>query len=417
MRYPQRLIGLAIFITISASLAAEQIKGTVTNGTTGKPGAGEEVVLLSHAGGGMNQVGQTKADAQGRFSINVPDPEAQHLLRVNHQGVNYSQSVPPGTPTADITVFDTAKLVPSITEDARVYRLQTENGQLEVEATYTLRNESTPPRTKTGDETYEVEIPAGAQLVDVSASSGPNGMPVPASPVPTGKQNRYAIVFPIRPGQSRIYVSYKLPYSGSYEFNFAPDSQLSELGVLLPKSMQFKGLSRTFAQDNDETGLAVFFAKNVSAHEQVKFSVSGEGVAPREAQGGGAPQAGPESGPPPPSGTRSSAIWFVVAGMIIVVVGGAFWLWRRSRATTSAVVTRSNGRNKASGRQQAPRRSTAEPVRAASGSFDTVLDALKDELFQLEKDRLDGKVAAEDYTRLKAGLDALIRRHLRKAAQ
>jgi hypothetical protein len=416
LRYPQRLVGLVIFVAISASLAAEQITGTVTNGTTSKPGAGEEVVLLSHAGGGMNQVGQAKADAQGRFSINVPDPEAQHLLRVNHQGVNYSQSVPPGTATADITIFDAAKKVPSINEDARVYRLQTENGHLEVLATYNVHNESTPPRTKMGDETYEVEIPAGAQLVDISAS-GPGGMPVPASPVPTGKQNRYAIVFPIRPGQSKLYVSYKLPYSGSYEFNFSPDSELSELGVLLPKSMQFNGLSRTFAQDNDEEGLAVYFAKSVPAHEQVRFSVSGEGIAPREAQGGSAPEGGPESGgPPPPSGTRSSAIWFVVAGMIIVVVGGGYWLWRRSRAMPSGVMARSNGKNKTSGRQQAPRRSTAEPARAGSGSSDTVLDALKDELFQLEKDRLDGKVAAEDYTRLKAGLDALIRRHLKKAA-
>jgi hypothetical protein len=64
------------------------------------------------------------------------------------------------------------------------------------------------------------------------------------------------------------------------------------------------------------------------------------------------------------------------------------------------------------GRAQA---NAATPGSAASQ--DSVLDALKDELFQLEKDRLDGKVSAEDHSRLKAGLDALIRRHLKKAGQ
>jgi hypothetical protein len=44
-----------------------------------------------------------------------------------------------------------------------------------------------------------------------------------------------------------------------------------------------------------------------------------------------------------------------------------------------------------------------------------VLDALKDELFQLERDRLDGRVTQEDYVNLKAGLDAMIRRQLKKS--
>src|SRR4029077_10056781 len=119
--------------------------------------------------------------------------------------------------------------------------------------------------------------------------------------------NRYALVFPIRPGQSQFHVLYKAPYNGSYEFEFKPDSQLSELGVLLPKSMQFTGLSPSFAHDADEAGLAVYFAKNVPAHGQVKFSVAGEGVAPREAQAGGesAPSAS-ASGAPAEGGKTGS---------------------------------------------------------------------------------------------------------------
>ena len=397
--------------------SAAEITGTVTNGTIGKPAAGVEVVLLSHAGNSMDEVGKTTTDPQGQFRINVPDPDSQHLLRVTHQGVNYSQNVTPGTASADITIFDSARQVAGIFEEARVYRLQTDNGQLEVKANYNLRNESTPPRTKMGDETYEVELPAGAQLIDASAA-GPGGMALPTSPVPTGKKNRYALAFPIRPGRSEVIVNYRVPYNGSYEFSLTPDSQLSEVGVLLPKSMQLNGLTRNFSRDpNDEEGLAVFFTKDVPAHEQVRFSVSGQGAAPREAQGGGVPQSS-SSAAEHPATTHSNAIWYVLAGMVIIIAGGGFWLWRRAgSANMSGAVRSTVPAKKASAKPQTAPRTTPEALRGGAAAPDTVLEALKDELFQLEKDRLEGKVSPEDHAKLKAGLDALIRRHLKKSGQ
>ncbi len=42
-----------------------------------------------------------------------------------------------------------------------------------------------------------------------------------------------------------------------------------------------------------------------------------------------------------------------------------------------------------------------------------MLDALKDELFQLETDRLNGKISEKDYEATKAGLDALFRRQMK----
>ncbi|HEY7405171.1 MAG TPA: hypothetical protein VIB39_16720 [Candidatus Angelobacter sp.] len=403
-----RIAAFAICWSVSASLFAAQISGTVTNGTTNNPAAGNEVVLLS-LDGGMNEVSRATSDSQGHFTIDVPDAGAAHLLRVNFQGVNYFSSVPPGSAAADITIYNSAKQVEGIFEDARVFRMQTEQGQLEVSVAYTLRNESQPPRTKMDLETFTIDLPEGAQLLDATATA-PGGMPVAASPTPTGKKNGYALVFPIRPGQTRFQVLYKMPYSGSYEFSFAPDSQLSELGVLLPKSMRFTGISRSFSQDADEAGLAVFFLKNVAAHEPVRFSVAGEGVAPREAQGGEAAPAPPANTPSAETAnTQSNAFWYALAGMIVLVAGGAIWLWRRSARPPEDQGRKRNTKVQA-GRSEDRFVQTADPQ-------ESMLDVLKDELFQLEQDRLDGKISAEEYEKSKAGLDALIRRQLKKTGQ
>lgn len=400
-----RIAALVFCWSVSAGMFAAQLNGTITNGTTGKPSAGTEVVLLS-LDGGMNEAARTTSDRQGRFSIDVPDAGEPHLLRVNYQGVGYFSTVAPGSGVVDITVYDSAKHVEGIFEDARVFRLQAERGELEVSVAYTLRNESQPPRTKMDTETFTVNLPKGAQLLDASATA-PGGMPVAASPAPTGKNNGYALAFPIRPGQTLFRVLYKMPYSGSYEFDFAPDSQLSELGVLLPKSMQFTGLSRQFSQDADEAGLAVFFVKNVAAHEQMRFSVAGEGVAPREAAGGEPVPAPSASTSPADTGNaRSSPLWYVLGGMIIIVAGGGFWLWRRAAGSSPE-------KSRSTKRQAKAKRFAG--VASADDSHETMLNALKDELFQLERDRLDGKLSAEEYQKSKAGLEALIRRQIKKS--
>ncbi len=95
--------------------------------------------------------------------------------------------------------------------------------------------------------------------------------------------------YPLRPGETQFRINYKVPYSGSFDFTVSPKPLLAELGVILPKSMKL--MATGFTQDNDEAGMSVFFTKDVSASQPVKFSVSGEGVAPREAQEPPAPDA------------------------------------------------------------------------------------------------------------------------------
>jgi hypothetical protein len=400
LRYCQKIAQITLCLLASVSGFAAQITGTVTNGTTNKPSSGDEVALLSLAGG-MDEVAKTKTDAQGHFTLNVPDEGVPHLVRISRQSVQYFKAAPPGTTTADVTVYDAATQLDNVVTDARVFRLQASGRSLDVSDLYMVTNESQPPRSRIGNQTFAVTLPDGAEFTEASLT-GPSGMPLAVTPVPSGVKNRYAFDFPIRPGKTKFEVFYKLPYSGQYEFSITPETQLNELGVLLPKSMKFTGVSSGFAQDSDEAGMAVFFAKNVVPNQQVKFAVSGEGLAANSSDA--QPAAGNIT--PVQSSSGSSTRDMQIAGTIIfLILVGAFILWRMIAARRAEPDSKSA--------RIAPRPRALVPGLQEKPVGD-MLEVLKDELFQLETDRLNGKISQEEYDRTKAGLDTLFRRQIKK---
>jgi hypothetical protein len=406
---------------LSTSLFAAKINGKVTNGTTNKLSAGDDVVLLSLAGG-MQETAQTKTDSKGEFSLDVPDETVQHLIRVAHQRVNYFHAVPQGTTTAEVTVYDSAKKVNNLIGEGRVFRVQVADGQqLQVSEMHILRNESQPPRTWMSDRTFEVVLPEGATLQEGMAA-GPGGMPVTSSPVPTGVSNHYAFIFPIRPGRSQLQVTYKLPYNGSHEFTVSPDIPLAEFGVMLPKGMRFTPMGESFSPASDESGMTVFVAKSISPGQLLKFSLAGEGSAPREAQGGtmgggeGA-AAAPGGGLGNPTGTPdplSGARWYILGIVLVVLTGGVIWMLRRKPvvATASPAAAGTPASYSPSSSRPLPPSEPRAPQWTAPQS--PVLDAVKEELFQLESDRLQGNISQQEYEAAKSGLDALLRRHMKK---
>ena len=406
MKFGSRIAGVVFCLFASVGAFAAQITGTVTNGTTNKPSSGDEVALLSLASG-MEEVGKTKTDSHGHYTLNVPDEGSPHLVRVLRQSVHYFKSAPAGTLTADVTVYDAATQLAGVGVDARVFHLQAGGGSLQMNETFLLNNQSQPPRTRIGNQTFAVTLPEGAERVEASLT-GASGMPLTVNPVPSSAKNVYAYDFPIRPGQTHFDVFYKLPYSGSYEYSFTPDTPLNEVGILLPKSMKFTGVSAGFTQDRDEQGLNVYFVKNAAANQPVKFSVSGEGLISNAATGAGEGQpagGGPASAPSGSAGS-SSVLWFVGSAIVIVIGGVVFVLWRRS---ATAKVGSSPSKAKPAGKARAQAQGQAAKSEPAD-----MLEVLKDELFQLETDRLNGKISQEEYEKTKAGLDTLFRRQMKR---
>ena len=407
-------------LMLAATTVAANLTGNVTNKTSNKPSAGDDVVILKLSQG-MQEAGHTKTDPKGNFTLPVPDDRGQHLVRVTHQGVNYFKPAPMGTTSVDVEVYDAGKQVQGVAGRADIMRVQTENSQLEVTEMFVIQNNSNPPKTQMSDRSFEFTLPEGA-IVDGSLAAGPGGMPVNSAPVPTGSKNHYAFVFPIRPGETRFQVSYHLPYSGSFAFQPQIVVPMEDVVVMLPKSMDFKGDASQFAGGGEEKGMSIFVAHNVAAGKQMAFSVSGTGQIPREAQddntqgqqteaaqnqpdnrpGGGLGR--PEDTPDPLHAYR----WWIIGGLAAALVVGAIVVInqkpRTPSVTSAAAATAAAGSITATGPQsQVPNR-------------DTFLQAMKEELFQLETERLQGKISDADYQQAKAALDLTIKRALKRQA-
>jgi hypothetical protein len=109
--------------------------------------------------------------------------------------------------------------------------------------------------------------------------------------------------------------------------------------------------------------------------------------------------------------------------MGVVLIGlsaGVVWLIRHKPAP--AVISRvsrgapdlhasSTSRSASADQHVPPQTRTAPP---AVGGL-SVLDAIKDELFQIESERVAGKISEEEYASAKSGLDALLLRQIKKA--
>jgi hypothetical protein len=366
----------------------------------------------------MQEVARTKTDAAGHYSIELPDT-GMHLIRVEHQKVAYFAPVPTGTTHADLDIYDVAPRVEGVTTEADLRRIETDQQGLYVVENYFVSNESSPPRTQFSSKAYEIYLPAAAQL-GASGAMGPEEIPIASAPVPGKDKGNYAFVFPLRPGRTRFQVSYRLPYSGFYTFQSRVSLPTTNLAIALPRSMEFKAGNKSSFQsvNGDDPNTQIFVARNIKPSQSLAFTVSGNGALPRDAgqrQSNQTQVDSPQASPAPDAqpGIRSRApgleapsptpnpldkyIWWIVSAVALTLIVAVVFLLR-SRKT------------------QAPVAQTAEialpPARSGIAAQSVLLDALKQELFALETERLQGKLSEMDYRKQKAALDTVLKRAL-----
>jgi hypothetical protein len=379
------------------------LKGVVQNSTTNKPSAGDEVTLKK-IGNGMEDVAKTKTNARGEFTFNVPPAQQPYLVWVQHQGVTYTQAGLPGGVPVAVRVFDSSPSVKDLSIPQHVMALQTspDGTTLSGEEFYTVSNQSAPPRTLAAQHTLEFYLPEGAKINESSVQSGKTQLK--ATVVPTGEKNKFAFVFPIRPGQTQFHILYTVPYSGKLEINPRSDLKTDALMVVAPDSIKFAAGDSSIYQNTPNPQyktLNFFVAKNVTAQQKMAFEISGTGEIPREpeqtASNGGGPgePAGPGGGLGVPNERPDplhSGQWLFLGVLSLFLAAGAVFVYT---ANQNAPVT--------AGGPAVPQDRSA-----------MLMEAMKEEVFQLESDRLQGKINPQDYQTAKAALDKTLQRAVQR---
>src|SRR5579864_7330310 len=342
---------LLIVILLSALASAQTLTGTVKNATTGKPGAGDEVVLLS-LGQGMEEAGRTQADAKGHFSFKLDNAQGPHLVRVIHQDVTYHRMAPPGTTSVEVEVYDVGKKVEGIEVVADIMRFQAGQGQLQIERTFAVQNNSKPPRTQMNEHNLEFYVPDGAQIGEAQAMTA-GGQPVKSAPVPEGDnaKNRYAFLFPLRPGETRFNVVYTVAYTGSANIDPKSVYPLEHFVAIAPKSMEFSaaaGANYQVAPFPGQPDANVEVASNMQPGQPMAFKLSGEGTLAAPGGENGQPSQGnaaqsenrPGGGLGPPIDAPDPLQkyrWWILGGFAAaLVIGGVFVASRQQAANRAA---------------------------------------------------------------------------------
>src|ERR1022692_1902113 len=146
LKFTLRYLSICLFLALIASSAsAGTVSGTVSNGTTGKPASGVEVILIQLQGG-MQPVANTKTDSQGHYSFDNPTlGTAPMLLRAVYRGVNYHEPITPGKATVDVQVFEPTEKPGSFAVTAHAIIFQPNGSDLVVGEEYNVSNKTQPP--------------------------------------------------------------------------------------------------------------------------------------------------------------------------------------------------------------------------------------------------------------------------------
>jgi hypothetical protein len=245
---------------------------------------------------------------------------------------------------------------------------------------------------------------------------GPGGMPINATPVPSGDTGRYAFLFPLRPGETRFQASYRVPYTGNFIFDVRPSLPTATIAVVLPVGMTFgAGDGASFEAMSGDPGTQTFLAKNVQAGGAVTFHVTGTGTLPKdpaEDQAGrsaaatntpisasnGANPAGGSGQPLNRPGLLDEYQWWALGGSGLLLAAAAGWFLRRKGLSMVAPPSMPL---------------TVVSPRSASKQ-DALLVVLKEELFILEAEWRRGKIADIEYRQLRAALETVLKRALRR---
>jgi hypothetical protein len=202
------------FVLLLCAPAMAAVTGAVVNRTTGLPQAGATVGLYHFGQDGLDLVDQAKSDARGKFTINR-EIQGPHMIRSTVDAVTYNLMLPPDSPATGLTleVYNSSRQPGAAKVGKHMILFQPGGGQMVINETYLCSNDGKTTWNDPGHGTVRFHLPAGAGGKAAVNATGPGGLPLGVPMDKTSTPDVYAVDFPVKPGETRIDLSYTVPYT------------------------------------------------------------------------------------------------------------------------------------------------------------------------------------------------------------
>ncbi len=299
--------------------AMAAVSGTVINRTTGQPQPGATVGLNKLGQNGIELIDQAKSDAQGKFTINQ-EIQGPHVLRTVYEGVSYNHMLPPGSPTTNLTVdvYDASKEPGSAKISKHMLLFEPSGGNMTVNETFLLTNDGKTAWYTDGG-TVRFYLPEGAGGKATVNATAPGGMPIPAAVLKTSRPDVRAIDFPVKPGETRLDVTYSVPYAGGTPYSGKIASKDENTYLIAPNGITLKGANLSDLGQEPRTQAHIYGLSG----ESYKIELMGEEAAAAASDSDGAQSdSGPQIEQILPR-VNSKALTILALALAILAVGFA----------------------------------------------------------------------------------------------
>lgn len=281
---------IAILAAVFASVGFSAVDGIVTNKTTDKPQPGATVTLFQTSSQGPQFIDSAKSGPDGKFVITKEPAQpggGPMLLQAVYDGVQYNRIIPPGSPTSnvEVPVYNGSKKPAGVDVAQHIMLLQPDSsGILNVNEIYDFQNAGKLTWNDPDKGELQFELPAAAQgKVEIDATA-PGGMPIRRAADPAGKPNTFKLDFPIKPGETRIELSWTMPFNTPGVF---ADRVLMKTNaptrVLAPQGVTLKGDGIENLGQEPQTQATIYSMKG----PDLRFDVEGTGELTDASSGNG----------------------------------------------------------------------------------------------------------------------------------
>lgn len=264
------------------------VEGVVINGTTGKPQPNVIVSLLQPGQAGMQNLGSTKTDAQGKFRIDK-ETQGPQLVQAFYGGVQYNKMVFPGAPPTGIQVdvYDASNKSSVAPVEQHFIVLQPGATDMTVSEGILYQDKGKTTFNDPVNGTCRFYLPPEAKGKVTVTVNAPGGMPIQRPAEKTKEPNVYKVDYPLRPGETRFDLNYTVPVGTPTTFSTKILHSEGASDLVVPNGVTLKGDDIELAGTEPKTQASIYRIKAAS----FKVEVDGTGSL-QQAEASSSPQGG-----------------------------------------------------------------------------------------------------------------------------